>query len=218
MKFAVLENSLTSLYNSKQMFTIPLTQRQKEVLDFIKKYIKIHGYSPTLREIAKELGIKTPRGVKIHIKALQKKGYLTFTPYKARSISLLSGEKIPLIGISAAGVPISTEEYEFEGFTIDEKLIGKGKHFIVKVTGESMLMRGIEDGDLVVIKENPESIKPGDVVLVKINGEITLKTLIQKTDTSIILKPENPDYPVIKATNLDQVEILGKAVLALKKL
>ncbi len=218
MKFTMLENPSTNPYNSTQMFTTPLTQRQREVLDFIRKYIKTHGYSPTLREIARELGIKTPRGVKTHIKALQKKGYLTFTPYKARSISLLSGEKIPLIGLSAAGAPISSEEYEFEEFTIDEKLIGKGKHFIVKVTGESMLLRGIEDGDLVVIKENPESIKPGDVVLVKINGEITLKTLIQKTDTLIVLKPENPDYPPIKATNLDQVEILGKAVLVLKRL
>ena len=200
------------------MFTIELTKRQKDVLNFIKGYIKTHGYSPTLREIARGTGIKTPRGVKTHLIALSRKGYITFQPGKARSISILKKDNIPLIGMSSAGFPINSEEAHLESFTIDEKLIGSGKHFMVKIAGDSMTNRGIEHGDLVVIKEDSSNIREGDVVLVRINGEVTLKTLFKKTHSELVLKPENPQYPTIRISSEESVEIIGKAILVIKKL
>ena len=188
------------------------------VLDFIRGYIREHGYSPTLREIAVALGIKTPRGVKAHLISLEKKGYITLEPGKARSISIREKSGLPLIGLSAAGSPINVEENYIESYVIDEKLTGRGKHFIVRVTGDSMILRGIDNGDLVVIKEGDNDVKIGDVVLVKINGEVTLKTLMKKSEQELVLKPENPEYPIIRATSSDEVEIIGKAVLVLKKI
>ncbi len=200
------------------MYTKKLTKRQKEVLEFIENYIETQGYSPNLREIAAFLGVKTPRGAQIHIKALERKGFIKIERHKARSIQLVKKyDGIPLVGISSAGIPIDSVEAIRESFQIDRKLTGSGEHFIIQITGDSMVQRGIYDGDLVVVKKEEADIKENDVVLVRLNNEVTLKTISMSGNT-VILKPENPNYTPIKVSRGDSFEIIGKAVLVIKKL
>lgn len=194
-----------------------ITERQRKILEFIEDYMEINGYPPTYREIANFIGINTPRGVQQHLKALEKKGLIKLTKGKARSIKIMKKlQGLPLVGISSAGHPIESEPSYEENYIIDPKISGTKNGFIVKVSGESLSGIGINDGDMVVITKDSNP-KNGDIVLVKINGEITLK-ILEKSSSRIKLKAANPDYPNIEIKSNDAFEIIGKATLLLRKL
>ena len=182
-----------------------ITERQKEVLDFIADFTETNVYPPTVREISEHFGISL-RAVQDHIAALQKKGYLTTEQKRSRSIRILVDErqkenkpfvsKVPLLGTVAAGKPLLCEE-NLDGYVnIAEPFVRPGKsYFALHVRGASMANAGILDGDLAII-EQAEIATEGQIVVAVVNNAITLKRFYREEER-IRLQPENPDFQPI---------------------
>ena len=201
-----------------------LTDRQEEILNFINSYREINGYPPTIREIARQFGMSSTFGVKKHLDALVKKGYLHIESNASRGISTLPGNepasqtvfesndifnRIPVIGRVAAGTPILAEENIEGSLVIDATLTSKsGKCFALKVKGDSMLKAGIFDGDFVIVEPQKEA-KTGDIVVALIDDEATVKTFERKNDT-VRLLPENDNYNPIDVTNKENFSLVGR--------
>ena len=181
-----------------------ITDRQKQILTFISDYQESNSYPPTVREIGEHFGVSI-RAVQDHITALQKKGFITQTQKKSRSIKVITDvrqkgqdmflEKVPLIGTIAAGKPLLCEE-NYEGYvTLTEPFIRPGKnYFALHVRGESMINAGILEGDLAVIDD-----------------AITLKRYF-KEPTRIRLQPENPAFHPIYCQDVRIVGVLANLV------
>jgi len=190
-----------------------LTNRRKQILEFIKSYQKQYGNTPTIREICQKFGIKSTNGVYEHLKALEKDGYLELSANKARSILIKQNTNniLPLIGEVAAGEPIYP--LVTEGDKIDIPLKSDGT-FVLKVKGDSMIKAGIQNGDMVVV-DTQKATTNKDIVVAVIDGEVTLKRLIIHNN-EIELHPENDNYNIIKIGKKD-FKILGKVTLLLRK-
>ena len=197
-----------------------LTEKQKEILEFIKKTMFKKGVSPTFREIMQFFGFKSIKTVQDHIKALKRKGYIKKDPNKSRSIVLDDFSKalkdtirVPILGQISAGKPILAEE-NIEGYiNLDKFLIKHSKDiFALKVKGDSMTGAGILDGDYVIVKKQP-TVENGSIACILIDNEATVKRFYKK-ENYIELKPENPDYkPIIKTRDTTtDILILGKVV------
>ena len=202
-----------------------LTDRQRQIFDYIEMCIGRDGYPPTIREIALYMGISSPNGVNDHLKALERKGYLERRDQKSRGIHIKrrsasrkkqrppEAVRIPIVGQVAAGTPILAEE-NLEGFlAFDPDLIGRhGELFALNVRGDSMIDVGIFDGDTVFVR--PQSTADnGEIVVAMVEGEATVKRFRQKGN-KIFLIPENPtmepfEYDLSEGV---QVQILGKVV------
>src|SRR3989338_3141703 len=155
-----------------------LTKRQKQVLDFIESYSQKKGYAPSFEEIRKRLKLASVSTVHFHISKLKAGDYLGKIDNKARSISITSKEplvKIPLLGTIAAGEPIEAIQNK-EMIDVDKSLLSKGgKHYALKVAGNSMIDEGIFDGDTVIVREQ-QIVENGEKVIALVNGnEATLK-------------------------------------------
>lgn len=202
-----------------------LTDRQQEILDFISEFRKENGYPPTLREIGKSFGISSTFGVKRHLEALVKKGYLNIESNASRGISLITNDnfpenetvieqnnlfnKIPIVGRVAAGSPITAIENIEGSIVIDPSFIKNAENcFALKVKGDSMINAGIFEGDLVVVTESTE-VKNKDIVVAMLHDEVTVKTFERKNN-QIRLLPENPEYQPIEVNEKDDFRILGK--------
>lgn len=196
-----------------------LTPRQEEILTYIKKYTAMHGYPPAIREICAGVGLNSPATVFVHIKNLEKNGYIKSTNNKFRTIELLVDNeyleknedvvKVPLLGKITAGNPITAIEQPDEYFDLPASLMPKsGEVFTLHVSGESMINKGIFDDDYVIVKRQNDA-KNGDIVVAMTEeNEVTLKTFYKEKD-HIRLQPENDTMdPII----LDEVTILGKVV------
>ncbi|MBQ0039256.1 MAG: transcriptional repressor LexA [Treponema sp.] len=187
-----------------------LTDRQKEVLEFIAKFSEENGYPPTVREIGENFGISL-RAVQDHIAACQKKGYLSQCQKRSRSFRVIKGDvvqepkvfvvKIPKLGTIAAGKPLLSEE-NLDGYvTIAEPFVKPGKtYFALNVRGASMINAGILEGDLAII-EQAEIAAEGQIVVAVVDNAITLKRFYKEQDR-IRLQPENPDFQPIYATDV----------------
>ena len=196
-----------------------LTKRQKEILDFIKQCIVSNGYPPTVREIGEALGLSSPATIQNHLDNLVAKGYIRKDGSKNRTIELLvkneflvQDEKVasvPLLGMVTAGNPIEAIERADETFDLPAYMIPKRKEiFTLEISGDSMVDKGIFDGDYIVV-ERCSNAKNGEmVVAMTSDNEVTLKTYY-KEDKFIRLQPANDAYePII----LQDVAILGKAI------
>lgn len=189
-----------------------LTKRQKEVLAFISAFIREHKYPPTIREIADNFNI-TAKGGYDHIKALEKKKYLRCIMNRSRTIEVLSPSDaysegirtIPLLGTVAAGKPLFAEQ-NFEGSVdLPEKYLGKGRHFALKVRGESMIDAGILEGDIAIVRHQ-NTADNGNIVVALVDEAVTLKRFFLEKNR-VMLKAENAVFPPIFTQN---VRILGK--------
>lgn len=196
-----------------------ITKRQKDVLDFIKKYIADHGYPPAIREICKGVNLSSPATVFVHMKNLEQLGYIKTTSNKFRTIEILCENeylennedivKVPLLGKITAGSPITAIEQPNEFFDIPASLIpATATVFTLHVSGESMINAGIYDGDYVIVQKQ-NTAKNGDIVVaMTMENEATIKTFYKEKD-HIRLQPENDTMdPII----LDNCVILGKAI------
>lgn len=182
-----------------------LTDRQREVLDFIAQFTDENVYPPTVREIGEHFGISL-RAVQDHIAALQKKGYLSLCQKRSRSIRVLIDErkkepvlytaKVPVLGTVAAGKPLLSEE-NLDGYlTMAEPIVRPGKsYFALKVRGTSMINAGILEGDVAVI-EQAETAEDGQIVVAVVDDAITLKRFFKETER-VRLQPENPQFQPI---------------------
>lgn len=183
-----------------------LTNRQKEVLEFIARFTDENGYPPTVREIGDHFDISL-RAVQDHIAACQKKGYLSQCQKRSRSIRVLKNEegvsetkaftsRIPLLGTVAAGKPLLSEENVDGYVTIAEPFVRPGKiYFALRVRGSSMINAGILEGDLAII-EKADVASEGQIVVAVVDNAITLKRFYRE-ENRIRLQPENPDFQPI---------------------
>lgn len=197
----------------------PITKRQKEVLEFIKSFIGNKGYSPTLEEIRKKLRLSAVSTVHQHINALIDKGYIKKFDNLARAIEINVQSKeignfieLPLLGTIAAGEPIEAIEIP-ETVSVPRELTSKqGKHYALRVQGDSMQDAGIFDSDTVIIREQP-LVDNGEIGVAIINGnEATLKRIYVEKNR-VRLQPANENYKPIFAKN---VEIRGKVTGVLR--
>ncbi len=194
-----------------------LTDRQREIYDFIRLKIESRGYGPTVREIGLAFGIKSPNGVMCHLKALEKKSLIKREGFSARAIQLLGhkfpGASLPFLGQVAAGAPTPAVAQE-ERLEIDD-LFGGPERYVLKVRGQSMIDNHIEDGDFVVIKKQ-ETAENGERVVAMIDHEVTLKRFYKEAD-HIRLEPANGTMaPIVVEPNKD-IAILGVLVGVMRK-
>ena len=217
-----------------------LTPVQYNVLQIVDDLTLRRGYSPTLREIGKEAGLASPSSVSHHLATLQRKGYLSRGAGRPRTVGRppglapdAEGEAgdaaalpvfpcpagavfVPLVGRIAAGIPILPgPDVADESFPLPRQLVGEGTLFMLKVSGDSMINAAIADGDLVVVREQPEA-QNGDIVAAEIDGvevEGTVKTY-KRSDGHVWLMPHNPAYAPILG---DDAVIRGKVVAVLRR-
>ena len=196
-----------------------ITDRQKEVLDFISTFTEGSGYPPTVREISEHFEISI-RAVQDHIIALQKKGFLSQAQKRARSITVLSDNssrtapfigRVPLLGTVAAGKPLLCEE-NLDGYlNLTEPFVRPGKsYFALRVRGQSMINAGILEGDLAIIEQASTAVD-GQIIVAVIDDAITLKRYYKEADR-VRLQPENPDFHAIYCNDLRIVGILSNIV------
>ncbi len=193
-----------------------LTQRQRQVLDFLKEYASEKGYPPTMREVAQNFRIKWTKGIEKHFHALEKKGYIKRSP-GARTLEIQGfsrGKAIPVIGTIAAGKPILAEENIERTLTLDEDLAPWKNTYLLKVEGDSMREAGILDGDYVLVRPQPTAEK-GEIVAALIGDDATVKYFSTKRG-GIVLRSANPDFESIVLNEDDEFRILGKVMLVLR--
>lgn len=205
-----------------------ITKRQQAVLDNIEKHIREKGFGPTVREVCQDLGLSSPSTVHVHLKALEEKGFIKRDPLKSRSISLtypmepmdgdamqpvLGTVRLPVVGDVAAGRPILAEENITDSMALPTDIVGESPSFILAVKGDSMIEAGINDGDYVVVKEQPVA-NNGDIVVALVDDGATVKRFYKDRDR-IRLQPENP---AMKPIIVDDCKLAGKVVAVFRRL
>jgi repressor LexA len=195
-----------------------LTGRQQQLLEFIEEHLRIHGFPPSIREMADHMGIRSTNGVNDHLKALRKKEGL-----KSRAISVLARAKrastrkpdepvvaVPVLGRVAAGAPVLSDE-NFEGtISMGRSLLPSSrKLFALRVRGDSMIGKGIFDGDLVLVKSQANA-DSGQIVVAMVDGEATVK-IFRRLESHIRLEPANEAMQpiVIHRQDFAPTSILG---------
>jgi repressor LexA len=217
-----------------------LTTRQRRILQFIHDWVQERGYSPSMREIGRAVGLASTSSVEHQLSALESKGHLRreagcprtvevrlpgVPPVStkgradaksaagpARRIFAREARRVPMVGRIAAGSPVPAEESAGEAFPLPQELVGEGDLFMLKVTGDSMIGAAITDGDWVVIRQQSDA-ESGEIVAAMIDGEATVKTLKRSGD-HVWLMPHNSAYPPILG---DQATILGRVVTVLRR-
>jgi repressor LexA len=191
-----------------------LTQRQREVFDFIRGYARDHGYPPAVRDIGRALGLASPSTVHAHLAKLERAGLVRRDPTKPRALELLAGAAraaagagLPLVGRVAAGQPILAEENVEEYVEVPELAGGGQGEFVLRVAGDSMRDAGILEGDYVVVRRQ-DTADDGEIVVALVEDEATVKRLFRERD-HIRLQPENEAMEPIRAR---EVTILGRVV------
>ncbi len=202
-----------------------ITKKQKEVLQYIKKFIVNNGYPPAIREIGDGLGLSSPATVHAHLKKLEEAGKIRKTNHKFRTIEILGENefmtedsnlvKVPLLGKVTAGNPIEAIEMPDNFFDLPASLIpARETIFTLEVDGESMINAGIYDGDIIIVQKQKNARNGEIVVALTEDNEVTLKTFYKEKD-HIRLQPENDSMEPILLHN---VEILGKAIGLYRKI
>jgi repressor LexA len=200
-----------------------LTQRQREILDYIQDHMAKHSAPPTIREIGEQFNISSTNGVRCHLTALERKGLIKRSSYRSRGIELTKGAltvasfvPVPILGRVAAGEPVLAEE-NFEGrIGIDSDLLSGEGLFALKVRGDSMMGAGIFDGDLVFARKQQVSQR-GEIVVAIIGDEATVKYFYPE-DIRIRLEPANPSYQtIVVERNTPGFFIAGKVVGVFRK-
>lgn len=224
-----------------------LTQRQREILEFISASIVERGFPPTLREIGEHFNIRSTNGVNDHLKALEKKGHLRREDLKSRAMRPVlpdgNGElvpmrraamgtgdvqlvsetddmaEIPILGRVAAGQPILAVENATDTVKVDRVLVGNHREvFGLRIVGESMIEDGIFDGDYVFVKKTPAA-RTGDIVVAMIEGEATVKRYYPEGDR-IRFQPANQNMNpiIVRKADFKSVDIIGIVVGVYRKL
>ena len=208
-----------------------LTDRQREIYEFVVRYVDGHGYPPTVREIGEAIGLASPSTVHAHLANLERAGLLRRDPTKPRALELVErarrGEsdvagagvhRLPLVGEIAAGGPLLAEENIEDYVAVPEPLARGGEEFLLRVKGDSMIQAGILAGDIVVVRRQ-QTAQNGDIVVALAGDdesadEATVKRFFRE-DGRVRLQPENDALEPIYARH---VEVLGKVTGVLRML
>jgi len=194
-----------------------LTARQEEVLALVKAHITESGYPPTRADIARDLGFRSPNAAEEHLKALARKGAIEMIPGTSRGIRLPVAEPdgLPVVGQVAAGGPILAAEHIEETCDVPPEMFRPAADFLLRVRGDSMIDVGILDGDLLAVHKTPVA-RSGDIIVARIEDEVTVKRLRRKSRRRLLLIAENADYEPIEVDLANQaftVEGLSVGVL-----
>ena len=196
-----------------------LTNQQSKVLSCVEVYLNKTGFPPTRVEICKELGFKSPNSAEMHLRALEKKGYISIQSGSSRGISIVKSqqsfekysEQIPVIGLVAAGSPTLAEENVEKRISCDPDMFSDSFDYFLKVKGLSMIDAGIHEDDLVAIKKTTD-VKNGDLVVVRVDDEVTLK-YFKKDNYNLELVPANKNFSTITIDLREQEAFVeGKSV------
>ncbi|EDK10161.1 LexA repressor [Haemophilus influenzae PittHH] len=185
----------------------PLTARQQEVLDLLKRHLETTGMPPTRAEISRELGFKSANAAEEHLKALSRKGAIEIIPGASRGIRILDNSSndefdgLPLVGRVAAGEPILAEQHIEATYRVDADMFKPQADFLLKVYGLSMKNVGILDGDLLAV-HSTKDVRNGQIVVARIEDEVTVKRL-EKKGSIIYLHAENEEFDPI-VVNLEE--------------
>jgi repressor LexA len=222
--------------------------REEEIVAFIAGSLRERGYPPTIREIGKAFGIASTNGVRYYLDRLEQSGKIRRDRWTSRGIELQAAEgeeqgraravrepvpaprlapiprrstsepiEIPLLGRVAAGAPILAEENIEDVLLLDGALVRPGKHFALKVRGDSMKNAGIFDGDIVIVRHEAP-VKSGEIAVVLIGEEATVKRIFPRRD-KVLLLPENDDYEPIEIRPSDpETRVAGKVVGVFRRL
>lgn len=191
-----------------------ISQKQQEILEYLKEVILAKGYPPTVREICEKVDLKSTSSVHSHLETLEKKGYIRRDPAKPRAIEICDDSfqmvrtemtSLPVYGNVAAGQPILAVDNILDYFPIPASEIPRGESFILNVKGDSMINAGIFSGDKILVNKN-ETANNGDIVVAMVDDSATVKTFY-KENGHIRLQPENDSMdPII----VPDCQILGK--------
>jgi len=201
-----------------------LTPRQQQILTMIREWVDRHGYPPTMREIAREVGLASPSSVAHQLAVLERGGHLKRDARGSRAVALVQDKpviyqegdevRIPVLGAIAAGVPILADQHVEDEVTLSQSLVGHGTLFALKVRGDSMIEAHIADGDFVLIRPQ-NTARNGDIVVAQVEeNAVTLKRFFKEKD-KIRLQPANAAYP---AMFYDDVRIQGKLIGVIRRL
>jgi len=197
------------------MPTGQLTDRRREIYEFVVNMVRERGYPPTMREIARALGLKSPSTVLHHLRILEEQGYIEREPARNRALRPTRGQAsetqqarfVPLVGRVAAGVPILAAE-NLEGYLpLPEGLFPGQELFMLQVQGDSMIGAGILEGDYVIVNQQ-ETADDGDIVVALLDDEATVKRLYRRAGY-VELRPEHPE---MEPTRVTDVQVLGQVV------
>lgn len=201
-----------------------LSDRQEQVLQFIRDTVAERGYPPSVREIGQAIGLSSPSSVHAHLNALVRSGLIRRDPSKPRAIVVADEARapgaeartrdVPILGRIAAGTPILAAEHIEEVMPLPVELVGNGPVFLLEVKGDSMIGAGIHPGDLVAVRSQPDAID-GEIVAVLIDGDEATVKRLRRRGGEVILESENPLYePMVFSTG---VELIGKVVSVLRR-
>jgi repressor LexA len=194
-----------------------LTARQQQLLNYIEREVSTTGVPPSLREIGAALGISSTNGVRSHLKALEKKGYIHRNLRTSRGIAMLGRIKrvtstalqqameVPILGRVTAGMPILAVQNREGSLRLDPSLVKGANTFALRVEGDSMIEAGILDGDYVLVRPQPGADN-GDIVVALLDDEVTVKRFYREAN-GVRLQPENPRMAPI---HVSEVQICGK--------
>ena len=174
-----------------------LTKRQKKILDYIKDFLCLHGYSPTLKEIATHFNLASLNGVYKHLQALEERGFIRRLSNQSRSIKILETPSpqeisLPLLGYIAAGRPVEPITH-VEEISVPDTFLSQKTNYVLRVVGDSMVGEHIQDGDYVIVQQTEEAHN-GETIIALINEErATLKKFYRERN-KIRLQPANPDF------------------------
>jgi repressor LexA len=191
-----------------------LTDRQREVLDCIRRHLQDTGMAPTRAEIADLMGFQSKNAASDHLRALERKGFIRIHNDRSRGIQLLdaanwSDDEMPLVGRVAAGLPIEAVENVERTVPVPQGLFHQRPTYLLRVQGDSMRDAGILDGDLIAVRKT-NMARSGQIVVARIDEDVTVKTL-QIDKSSISLLPANDAYEPIRVAP-DQLHIEGIVV------
>jgi repressor LexA len=204
-----------------------LSERQQQVLDYIRKTVADRGYPPSVREIGEAIGLSSPSTVHSHLSALVRAGAIKRDPTKPRAIMIVEQlepaaasplpdrlREVPVLGRIAAGTPILAAEHVEEVIPLPVDLIGNDPVFLLEVKGDSMKDAGILEGDFVAVRSQKDA-RDGEIVAALIEGEEATVKRLRRREGKIILESENPAYQPMVFT--DGVELVGKVVSVLRR-
>lgn len=204
-----------------------LTDRQQQVLAFIKETVTTRGYPPSVREICEAVGLNSPSTVHSHLNALVEAGAIRKDPSKPRALVVTETtgrtvtdiddrriREVPVLGRIAAGTPILAAEHVDEVMPLPTELVGEGPVFLLEVRGDSMIDAGIHEGDLVAVRRQPDA-EDGEIVAALIHGEEATVKRLRRRNGKVILESDNPSYqPMVFS---EGVELMGKVVSVLRR-
>lgn len=186
-----------------------LTEVQQQLYDWLIDYIKQNQHSPSIRQMMRAMGLRSPAPIQSRLEHLRSKGYIDWTEGRARTIRVLRPQGIPILGAIAAGSVVESFTDLVEQLDFSSTALKPGD-YALRVRGDSMIGALIDSGDVVIMRpvQDPKALRNDTIVAARVNGDGTTLKYYHRKGNQIMLKPANPNYPLIEASAND-VEVQG---------